>query len=78
MSENPEDSCDRRRCRRLQLARRCLDEAGSAVRASLAVNSNFSIFRARILWTARSDDPTYLAGLQPVFEGMRKAGMPER
>jgi tetratricopeptide (TPR) repeat protein len=55
-----------------------LDEARSAVKTSLALNSTFSISRARILWTAMSDDPAYLAGLQPVFEGMRKAGMPEQ
>ena len=29
------------------------------------------------LWTAMSDDPTYLAQLEPIFEGMRKAGVPE-
>jgi hypothetical protein len=25
----------------------------------------------------RSDDPTYVAQLEPIFDGMRKAGVPE-
>ena len=54
-----------------------LDEARSAVKAGLALNPTFSISRVRAAWTAMSDDPTYLAGLEPVFEGMRKAGVPE-
>ena len=29
------------------------------------------------LWTAMSDDPTYLAQLEPILDGMRKAGLPE-
>jgi tetratricopeptide (TPR) repeat protein len=55
-----------------------LDEARSAVTASLALNPTFTVCRARALWTAMSDDPTYLAGLEPVFEGLRKAGVPEQ
>ena len=38
---------------------------------------SFSIFRARAVWTAMTDDPTYLAQLEPYFEGFRKAGVPE-
>ena len=53
-----------------------LDEAHSAVKAGLALNPAFSISRARAAWTAMSDDPTYLAQLEPIFEGMRKAGAP--
>ena len=30
------------------------------------------------LWTATSDDPTYLAQLEPILEGLRKAGVPEQ
>jgi hypothetical protein len=30
------------------------------------------------MWTTRSDDPTYLAQLEPILEGMRKAGVPEQ
>ena len=54
-----------------------LDEARSAVKAGLALNPTFTISRARAAWTARSDDPTYLAQLEPVLEGLRKAGLPE-
>jgi hypothetical protein len=55
-----------------------LDEAHSAVKAGLALNAAFSISRVRAAWTAMSDDPTYLAQLEPVFEGMRKAAVPEQ
>jgi TolB-like protein/class 3 adenylate cyclase len=55
-----------------------LEEARSAVKAGLALNPAFSISRARTLWTALSDDPTYLAQLEPLLEGMRKAGVPEQ
>jgi TolB-like protein/class 3 adenylate cyclase len=54
-----------------------LDEARSAIKASLALNP-FSVSRARALWSARSDDPTYLAGFEPILEGLRKAGLPEQ
>ena len=55
-----------------------LDEAHYAVRAGLALNPAFSISRARAARTARSDNPTYLAQLEPILEGMRKAGVPEQ
>ena len=55
-----------------------LDEARSAVKAGLALNPTYTISRRRASWTARSDDPTYLAQLEPVLEGMRKAGVPEQ
>jgi TolB-like protein/class 3 adenylate cyclase len=55
-----------------------LDEAHSATKAGLALNSTFAISRARALWTAVSGDPTFLAGLELVFDGMRKAGVPEQ
>ena len=55
-----------------------LDEAHSAVKAGLALNPAFSISRARAAWTAMSDDPTYLAQLEPILDGMRKAGVPEQ
>jgi TolB-like protein/class 3 adenylate cyclase len=54
-----------------------LDEAHSAVKAGLALNPAFTISRARAYWTAISDDPKYLAGHGPIFEGLRKAGVPE-
>jgi hypothetical protein len=59
-----------------QLSR--LDEARSAVKAGLALNPAFAIFCARATWTAMSDDPTFLAQLQPIFDGMRKAGLSEQ
>ena len=53
------------------------DEARSAVKAGLALNPTFTLSLARATWTATSDDPTYLAQLEPVFDGLRKAGLPE-
>jgi TolB-like protein/class 3 adenylate cyclase len=55
-----------------------LNEARSAVLTGLALNPTFSISRARAAWTPMSDDPTYLAQLEPLLEGMRKAGVPEQ
>ena len=53
-----------------------LDEAYSAVRGGLALNPTFAISHARALWAARSDDPTFLAQLEPILDGLRKAGVP--
>ena len=55
-----------------------LEEAHSSVKSGIALNPSFTIARARVDWTALSDDPTYLAGLENIFAGMRKAGVPER
>jgi TolB-like protein len=55
-----------------------LNEAHSAVKAGLALNSTFAVSRVRAARTAMSDDPTYLAGLEPILDGMRKAGVPEQ
>ena len=55
-----------------------MDEAHSAAKAGLALIPAFSISRARVARTARSDDPTYLAQLEPILEGLRKAGVPEQ
>jgi TolB-like protein len=55
-----------------------LDEAHSAVKASLALNPAFAISRAHAGRKAMSDDPTYLAGLERIFDGLRKAGVPEQ
>jgi TolB-like protein/class 3 adenylate cyclase len=55
-----------------------LDEAHSAVKAGLALNPAFSLSRVRAAWTAMSDDPAYLTQLEPIFEGLRKAGVPEQ
>ena len=54
-----------------------LDEARSAVRAGRELCPSFTISLAGAAWTAMSDDPTYLAQLQPLLDGMRKAGVPE-
>ena len=54
-----------------------LDEARSAVKAGLALNPTFAISRFRANLAARCDDPTFLAQLEPILEGMRKAGLPE-
>ncbi len=48
------------------------------VRAGLALNPTFSISRARAVWTAVSDDPTHLARIEYIVEGLRKAGVPEQ
>jgi TolB-like protein len=55
-----------------------LDEAHSAVKAGLALDPAFSISRVRAARTARTDDPTYLVQLEHLFEGLRKAGVPEQ
>jgi TolB-like protein/class 3 adenylate cyclase len=54
-----------------------LDEARSVVKTGLALNPTHTVSRARAAWTARSDDPTFLAKVEQIFEGMRKAGLPE-
>jgi tetratricopeptide (TPR) repeat protein len=55
-----------------------IDEADAAVKAGLALAPSFTLSRARENWTAPSDDPTYRARLEPIFDGMRRAGVPER
>jgi tetratricopeptide (TPR) repeat protein len=54
-----------------------LNEARSAAGAGLALNPAYTVSRRRASWTAQSDDQTYLAQLEPIFEGMRNAGIPE-
>jgi Flp pilus assembly protein TadD len=54
-----------------------LDEARCSVRAGLALNPSLTISRARANWTLMSDDPTHLAQLECLLEGLRKAGVPE-
>ena len=55
-----------------------LDEAHSAIKTGLTLNPLFSVSRARAAWTTRSDDPTYLAQLEPILDGLRQAGLPEQ
>ena len=54
-----------------------LDEARSSVKDGPALNPTFTISRARAAWSAMTDDPTHLAQLDRILEGMRKAGAPE-
>ena len=54
-----------------------LDQANSAVQTGLALNPAYTVSRVHAAWTARSDDPTYLAQLEPIFDDLRKAGVPE-
>jgi TolB-like protein/class 3 adenylate cyclase len=54
-----------------------LDEAHSSAQAGIAISPSFSVSRARVHWTAWSDNRTYLTELEPIFEGLRKAGVPE-
>ena len=51
-----------------------LDEARAATQAGLALDPTFTIARWR---RAASDNPTYLAQRERIYDGMRKAGVPE-
>jgi TolB-like protein len=53
-----------------------LDEAGAAAKAGLTLNPDFTICRFRTA-AKSSDHPAFLAGLERVYEGMRRAGVPE-
>jgi hypothetical protein len=52
-----------------------LAEARSAVQAGLALDPTFTISRFRN--STATDNPTYLAGREHIYDGMRKAGVPE-
>lgn len=52
-----------------------LDEARAAARAGLALDPGFTI--RRFQRNLSSDNPTYLAGRERFYEGMRLAGVPE-
>jgi TolB-like protein/class 3 adenylate cyclase/Flp pilus assembly protein TadD len=54
-----------------------LSEARSAVQAGLALNPAYAVARDRAIWTTVTDDPAFLAGLELLFDGLRKAGAPE-
>ena len=51
------------------------DDARNAARAGLMLDPSFTIRRFRA--SAASDNPTYLARRERVYEGMRHAGVPE-
>jgi hypothetical protein len=52
-----------------------LDEARVIAQAGLAINPGFTIGRYRL--NLPTDNPTYLAGRERIYEGMRIAGVPE-
>ena len=52
-----------------------LDEARAAAKAGLALDPKFTLRRYRN--GATSDDPTYLASRERIYQGMRLAGVPE-
>jgi TolB-like protein/class 3 adenylate cyclase/Flp pilus assembly protein TadD len=52
-----------------------LEEAREAARAGLELNPSFTLARFRCI--AFSDNPAYLAGRERVYEGLRRAGVPE-
>jgi tetratricopeptide (TPR) repeat protein len=52
-----------------------LEEAQCAVRAAIALHSDFTVSRFRA--GAASDNPRYLTARERLCEGMRKAGVPE-
>jgi TolB-like protein/Flp pilus assembly protein TadD len=52
-----------------------LDEARAAAQAGLVLNPTFTLRRFRS--SAKSDNSTYLARRERVYEGMRMAGVPE-
>jgi tetratricopeptide (TPR) repeat protein len=52
-----------------------LDQARAAVQAGLALDPSFTIQRFRA--GTATDDPTYLAGRERTYQGLRMAGVPE-
>ncbi len=52
-----------------------LDDAQAATHAGLALDPSFTIRRFRNI--ATSDNPIYLAQRERIYDGMRKAGVPE-
>jgi tetratricopeptide (TPR) repeat protein len=52
-----------------------VDQARDAVQAGLRLDPNFTL--RRFIAHKSSDNPSYLAGLERQYEGMRLAGVPE-
>jgi hypothetical protein len=52
-----------------------LDQAQTAAKAGLELDPNFSLHRLRN--NAAGDNPTYLAGRNRFYQGLRLAGIPE-
>jgi hypothetical protein len=59
----------------LGLRQGSLDEARTAATAGLARNPGFTVRRLRA--SKPSDNPTFLAGRERLYSGMRLAGVPE-
>src|SRR5262249_48674859 len=55
-----------------------LNDAHSSVKAGLALNPTLTVSRLRATWTARSDNSTFLTGVERILDGMRRAGLPEQ
>jgi Flp pilus assembly protein TadD len=51
------------------------DEAQTVARTALALDPEFTIRNYRL--GAATDNPTYLAGRERIYQGMRIAGLPE-
>ena len=52
-----------------------VDEARAAAKAGLELEPNFTIARHRA--SARSQNPVYLGGRERIYDGMRRASIPE-
>jgi tetratricopeptide (TPR) repeat protein len=55
-----------------------LEEAHSAVKTGLGLDPSFAISRFQANLAARCNDPTFLAQLEHILDGMRRAGIPEQ
>jgi tetratricopeptide (TPR) repeat protein len=55
-----------------------LEEARSAVKTGLALDPAAVMSRWRASLASRSDNPIFLAQAEPIFDGARKAGVPEQ
>ena len=53
-----------------------VEDAREAARACLEINPSFTIARFRS--QTSSDHPVYLTGRERMYEGLRKAGIPEK
>jgi len=54
-----------------------LREAQTAAKAALALDPSFTIRRYRCFTNLWIDNPTFLAGRERIYEGLRLAGVPE-
>ena len=52
-----------------------MEEARAATRSGLALDPTFTISRFRN--STATDNPTYLTGREHIYDGLRKAGLPE-